>query len=210
MIGSLRGKLLEKNAPEVLIEVNGVGYELAMPMSSFYDLPAVGGEVFVYTCFVVREDAQLLFGFTSKESKILFKELIKVSGIGPKTALAIHSSFSPGQFVSAVKNDSINSIVKVPGIGKKTAERLVIEIKDRVSSWKINDNGTVSEDKDSTASGTDSGVSELIMDSDVESQAVQALVALGYKPNQAASSVHKLYKDGMTVQDVIKNALKSI
>lgn len=208
MIGSLRGKLIEKNAPDVLIEVNGVGYELSMPMSSFYNLPGIGGEVFVYTCFVVREDAQLLFGFTSREAKVLFKELIKVSGIGPKIALAILSSFNPGQFVNAVKNDSINSIVKVPGIGKKTAERLVIEIKDRVSSWKINDAGSIeSSARDPELPAEDTGV---VIDSDVESQAVQALVALGYKPTQAASSVHKLYRDGMSVQDVIKVALKSI
>ncbi|MBQ3775890.1 MAG: Holliday junction branch migration protein RuvA [Ruminobacter sp.] len=208
MIGSLRGKLIEKNAPDVLIEVNGVGYELSMPMSSFYNLPEIGGEVFVYTCFVVREDAQLLFGFTSREAKVLFKELIKVSGIGPKIALAILSSFNPGQFVNAVKNDSINSIVKVPGIGKKTAERLVIEIKDRVSSWKINDAGSIeSSAGDPELPAEDTGV---VIDSDVESQAVQALVALGYKPTQAASSVHKLYRDGMSVQDVIKVALKSI
>ena len=208
MIGSLRGKLIEKNAPDVLIEVNGVGYELSMPMSSFYNLPEIGGEVFVYTCFVVREDAQLLFGFTSREAKVLFKELIKVSGIGPKIALAILSSFNPGQFVNAVKNDSINSIVKVPGIGKKTAERLGIEIKDRVSSWKINDAGSIeSSAGDPKLPAEDTGV---VIDSDVESQAVQALVALGYKPTQAASSVHKLYRDGMSVQDVIKVALKSI
>ena len=176
MIGSLRGKLIEKNAPDVLIEVNGVGYELSMPMSSFYNLPEIGGEVFVYTCFVVREDAQLLFGFTSREAKVLFKELIKVSGIGPKIALAILSSF--------------------------------IEIKDRVSSWKINDAGSIeSSAGDPKLPAEDTGV---VIDSDVESQAVQALVALGYKPTQAASSVHKLYRDGMSVQDVIKVALKSI
>ena len=208
MIGSLRGKLIEKNAPDVLIEVNGVGYELSMPMSSFYNLPEIGGEVFVYTCFVVREDAQLLFGFTSRESKILFKELIKVSGIGPKTALAILSSFNPGQFVTAVKNDSINAIVKVPGIGKKTAERLIIEIKDRVSGWKISGSQVIEEAADESGERQDDA--GLVMDSDVESQAVQALVALGYKPTQAASSVHKLYRDGMSVQDVIRVALKNI
>lgn len=208
MIGSLRGKLIEKNAPDVLIEVNGVGYELSMPMSSFYNLPEIGGEVFVYTCFVVRVDAQLLFGFTSRESKILFKELIKVSGIGPKTALAILSSFNPGQFVTAVKNDSINAIVKVPGIGKKTAERLIIEIKDRVSGWKISGSQVIEEAADESGERQDDA--GLVMDSDVESQAVQALVALGYKPTQAASSVHKLYRDGMSVQDVIRVALKNI
>ena len=201
MIGSLRGKLIEKNAPDVLIEVNGVGYELSMPMSSFYNLPEIGGEVFVYTCFVVREDAQLLFGFTSREAKVLFRELIKVSGIGPKTALAILSSFNPGQFV--------NAVVKVPGIGKKTAERLIIEIKDRVSGWKLSESAGVADAADER-SGTAEDTGLVIDDSDVESQAVQALVALGYKPAQAATSVHRLYRDGMSVQDVIRVALKNI
>lgn len=209
MIGSLRGKLIEKNAPDVLIEVNGVGYELSMPMSSFYNLPEIGREVFVYTCFVVREDAQLLFGFTSREAKVLFRELIKVSGIGPKTALAILSSFNPGQFVNAVQNDSVNAIVKVPGIGKKTAERLIIEIKDRVSGWKLSESAGVADAADER-SGTAEDTGLVIDDSDVESQAVQALVALGYKPAQAATSVHRLYRDGMSVQDVIRVALKNI
>src|SRR5574344_1086085 len=104
MIGSLRGKILEKNQPEILIEVNGVGYEVLMPMTSIYELPDVGIEVFIYTSFIVREDAQLLFGFTSKEARFLFRELVKVSGIGPKTALAVLSTMTPSEFVQAVRH----------------------------------------------------------------------------------------------------------
>ncbi len=207
MIGSLRGKLLEKNPPSALIEVNGIGYELSMPMSSFYDLPETGREVFVYTSLVIREDAQLLFGFTGREAKFLFGELIKVSGIGPKTALAILSSFTPGEFAAAVQDNKIAALTRVPGIGRKTAERMIIEIRDRVKTWKI---GAAPE---GAAAGAETGAPEgigLVIETDAETQAVQALVSLGYKTAQAASAVHRAYRDGMSVQDVIRLALKSV
>lgn len=208
MIGSLRGKLLEKNAPEVLIDVNGVGYEVAMPMSSFYNLPEEGQPVFIYTHFIVREDAQLLFGFTSKEAKFLFKELIKVNGIGPKMALAVLSTLSPEDFVNAVRKNNVGQIVKVPGIGKKTAERLLIEIKDKISSWSISSVSTNNEG--SLIDNVEPEQQSVVIDMDVEEQAVNALVALGYKPQQASLCVHKFYKDGMKVEDIIRESLKSL
>lgn len=208
MIGSLRGKLLEKNAPEVLIDVNGVGYEVAMPMSSFYNLPEEGQPVFIYTHFIVREDAQLLFGFTTKEAKFLFKELIKVNGIGPKMALAVLSTLSPEDFVNAVRKNNVGQIVKVPGIGKKTAERLLIEIKDKISSWSISSVSTNNEG--SLIDNVEPDQQSVVIDMDVEEQAVNALVALGYKPQQASLCVHKFYKEGMKVEDIIRESLKSL
>lgn len=204
MIGSLRGKLLEKNPPEILIEVSGVGYEVLMPMTSFYELPEVGCEAFIYTSLVVREDAQLLFGFTSKEARFLFRELVKVSGIGPKTALAVLSSMTPAEFVKAVRDEETSAIVRVPGIGKKTAERLVIDIKDKVSSWGISPENTVIE---TIPAEPNVGMG---LSADIEEQAVSAIVTLGYKPQQASLLVHKNYKEGMSVEDIIKATLQNL
>lgn len=131
MIGRLRGIIIEKQPPLVLIEVGGVGYEVHMPMTCFYELPEAGQEAFVFTHFVVREDAQLLYGFNNKQERTLFKELIKTNGVGPKLALAILSGMSAQQFVNAVEREEVVALVKLPGIGKKTAERLIVEMKDR-------------------------------------------------------------------------------
>ncbi|MGN1394632.1 MAG: Holliday junction branch migration protein RuvA [Succinivibrionaceae bacterium] len=213
MIGLLRGVLLEKNPPEILLEVNNIGYEVSMPMSSFYNLPEVGCETIIYTCFIVREDAQLLFGFTSKEAKFLFKELIKVNGIGPKMALAVLSTLSPEEFVAAVKKENIGSIVKVPGIGKKTAERLLIEIKDKILNWNFvvpNNNDKQQTNNIINTTDIDNNSKSVVMDIEVEDQAINGLIALGYKPQQASLYVHKYYKEGMKVEDIIKEALKSM
>ena len=131
MIGRLRGIVLEKQPPEVLLEANGVGYEVHMPMTCFYELPDVGQEAIIFTHFVVREDAQLLYGFNNKQERALFRELIKVNGVGPKLALAILSGMSAQQFVTAIEREEVSTLVKLPGVGKKTAERLVVEMKDR-------------------------------------------------------------------------------
>lgn len=135
MIGRIRGTLAEKQPPEILVDVAGVGYEIHMPMTSFYQLPAVGEEVVVYTHFVVREDAQLLFGFADKMERGLFRELIKANGVGPKLGLAILSGMSAGQFLASVQNEDVSALVSLPGIGKKTAERLVVELKDRLAKF---------------------------------------------------------------------------
>ncbi|HAD40257.1 MAG TPA: Holliday junction branch migration protein RuvA, partial [Plesiomonas shigelloides] len=131
MIGRLRGLVVEKQPPEVLLDVNGVGYEIQLPMTCFYDLPDIGQEAIIFTHFVVREDAQLLFGFNNKQERALFRELLKTNGVGPKLALAILSGMSAAQFVGAVEREDISTLVKLPGVGKKTAERLIVEMKDR-------------------------------------------------------------------------------
>ena len=131
MIGRLRGIILEKQPPLVLLETGGVGYEVHLPMTCFYELPDVGKEAIIFTHFIVREDAQLLYGFNNKQERTLFKELIKTNGVGPKLALAILSGMSAQQFVNAVEREELAALVKLPGIGKKTAERLIVEMKDR-------------------------------------------------------------------------------
>ena len=135
MIGRLRGIILEKQPPEILLEVSGVGYELQLPMTCFYELPSLGEEVILYTHFVVREDAQLLYGFNNRRERSLFRELLKANGVGPKLALAILSGMSANQVVSAIEREDISSLIKLPGVGKKTAERLVVEMKDRLKGW---------------------------------------------------------------------------
>ena len=137
MIGRIRGTLVEKLPPEVLIDVSGVGYDIQMPMTSLYQLPELGQEVVVYTHFVVREDAQLLFGFADRQERALFRELIKANGVGPKMALTIMSGMSAAQFVQVVNNADVASLVRLPGVGKKTAERLLVEMKDDRASLVI-------------------------------------------------------------------------
>lgn len=135
MIGRLRGIVIEKQPPEVLLEVGGIGYEVQMPMSCFYELPQVGQEAIIFTHFVVREDAQLLYGFNKKSERELFREVIKANGVGPKLGLAILSAMTASQFVRSVELEDVTTLVKIPGVGKKTAERLVVEMKDRLKGW---------------------------------------------------------------------------
>jgi len=135
VIGRLRGTLIEKQPPELLIEVGGIGYEVQMPMSCFYELPNIGEEAIIYTHFVVREDAQLLYGFNTVSERALFREVIKANGVGPKMGLGILSGMTASQFVSCVEREDISTLVKLPGVGKKTAERLVVEMKDRLKGW---------------------------------------------------------------------------
>lgn len=207
MIGSLRGTLLEKNAPDVLIEVGGVGYEVSMPMTSFYELPAEGQEVFIYTSFIVREDAHLIYGFTTREAKLLFRKLLKVNGVGPKMALAVLSTLTPAEFVGAVQRGEAGSLVKVPGVGKKTAERIVLDLKDKSTAL-----GALLSGKEE---GTDLDLTGELAEtvsaarSNEEEQAIAALVALGYKPNIAESLIDKVKTPGSTVEALIRDALKS-
>ena len=132
MIGRLKGRLLEKKAPGLLIDVNGVGYELEAPMTTFYDLPKVGDELVIYTHLVVREDAQSLYGFMKESDRALFRSLIKVSGVGAKLALALLSGISTQDFIKTIRSNDIATLTRIPGVGKKTAERLVIEMRDRI------------------------------------------------------------------------------
>ncbi|MBC3381344.1 Holliday junction branch migration protein RuvA [Serratia fonticola] len=202
MIGRLRGIILEKQPPLVLLETNGVGYEVHMPMTCFYELPELGQEAIVFTQFVVREDAQLLYGFNDKQERALFRELIKVNGVGPKLALAILSGMSAQQFVSAVEREEITTLIKLPGVGKKTAERLVVEMKDRFKGL----NGDLfnnSSEIPLPASATKAA------EMDIEAEAASALVALGYKPQEASRMVGKVAKPGADCEALIREALRA-
>lgn len=204
MIGRLNGTLVEKQPPEILLEVSGVGYEVQMPMTCFYDLPNIGENAIVYTHFVVREDAQLLFGFNNKTERALFRELLKANGVGPKLGLAILSGMSAQQFVSCVNSEDATTLVKLPGVGKKTAERLVLEMKDRLKDWgndlftPYSDNAVIEPPSDATIANN------------AADDAVSALVALGYKLPQAQKAVKSVSKPDMSTEVLIKESLKSM
>lgn len=206
MIGRLRGILLEKQAPEILLEVGGVGYEVQLPLTSFYQLPATGQEAIVYTHFVVREDAQQLFGFSTAAERGLFRLLLKANGVGPKLALTILSGLTASQFVRCVQSDDISTLVKLPGVGKKTAERLLIEMRDRLKDWGLNietpltDHLILQEDE----------VASFTLKESPEQDAIGALLALGYSQTQAQAAVKKVFKTDLTSEQLIKAALKSM
>lgn len=189
MIGRLHGKLLEKNPPQILIDVSGVGYEVDVPMSTFCNLPEVGGELTLYTHFVVREDAELLYGFATLAERAVFRALIKISGVGPKIALALLSGITVDQLKDAVGRGETGLLTKVPGIGKKTAERLVLELKGKLA-------GTGA----ATAAVPTSGA---------RADVAAALIALGYSEREAAAATKKLPED-CTVNDGLRLALKSL
>ena len=204
MIGRIRGTLAEKQPPEILVDVAGVGYEIHMPMTSFYQLPAVGDEVVVYTHFVVREDAQLLFGFADKMERGLFRELIKANGVGPKLGLAILSGMSASQFLASVQNEDVSALVSLPGIGKKTAERLVVELKDRLAKFgKAQSIAVPPPSSDVLSANT------FVEVNDTREEAQSALIALGYKPAQASKLVDSVYSEGMESEALIREALKA-
>lgn len=202
MIGRLRGIILEKQPPQVLLETNGVGYEVHMPMSCFYELPGLGQEAIIFTQFVVREDAQLLYGFNDKQERALFRELIKVNGVGPKLALAILSGMSAQQFVRAVEHEEITSLIKLPGVGKKTAERLVVEMKDRFKGL----NGELFNNHSDIVLPTNTAQTN---DVDIEAEAVSALVTLGYKPQEASRMISKISRPGVDCETLIRDALRA-
>ena len=189
MIGRLVGTLAEKAPPQVLIDVNGVGYEVDVPMSSFFNLPGLGERVTLLTHFVVREDAQLLYGFLTHEERATFRQLIRISGIGPRTALSILSGLSVSELSQAVTQQQAGRLVKVPGIGKKTAERLLLELKGKL--------------------GPDMGAPGATVASDAQADIVQALMALGYNEKEAAAALKALPAD-IGVADGIKQALKAL
>jgi Holliday junction DNA helicase RuvA len=189
MIGKLTGLLTDKNPPQVLVDCNGVGYEVDVPMSTFYNLPGVGDKVSLLTHFVVREDAQILYGFASAPEREAFRQLIKISGVGPRTALAVLSGMSVADIAQAVTAQDAARLVKVPGIGKKTAERLLLELKGKI--------------------GADLGAPAAGATTDVQTDILQALVALGYSDKEAAAALKSLPKD-IGVSDGIKQALKAL
>ena len=188
MIGRLTGTLAEKSPPQLLVDVNGVGYEVDVPMSSFYNLPALGERVTLLTHFVVREDAQVLFGFLTHDERATFRQLVKISGVGPRTALAILSGLSVGELAQAVSLQESGRLVKVPGIGKKTAERLLLELKGKLG---------------------DALAAPASVASNAQGDILQALVALGYSDREASAALKALPAD-IGVSDGIKFALKQL
>ena len=191
MIGKLTGNLIEKNPPEVLLDVHGVGYEVQVPMSTFYNLPGLGEKVSLLTHFIVREDAQLLYGFATPQERQTFRELIKVSGVGPRTALSVLSGMGADDLAQAVALQEAGRLVKVPGIGKKTAERLLLELKGKLGD-ALPGTGAAAQ----IASGAQGDI-------------LQALVALGYSDKDAALALKKLPPD-VGVSEGIKLALKGL
>lgn len=197
MIGQLRGVILEKHPPLILIDVQGVGYEIDAPLSTFDRLPDVGAETVLFTQLIVREDAHLLYGFASKEERTLFKTLLKVNGVGPRLALTVLSAMSPQIFVDAVLNNNTASLVAIPGIGKKTAERLVIEIRDKLDDWQPAAIQLAS-------AGGKSQRHPMLQD------AISALVALGYKQQEANRVIAKIDDGAADAQTLIRTALREM
>jgi len=198
VIGRLQGKLIQKQPPQLLIDVQGVGYEVDAPMSTFYQLPETGQSVTLHTHMVVREDAQLLYGFASEAERSLFRNLIKINGVGPKLALTILSGISTDDFVRCVHDNNAAALVSLPGIGKKTAERLIVELRDRLKDEQSYSGGPA-------AAG---GVATGSLNSPV-GDAVSALIALGYKPQDASKMVRAVNVDGMDTENIIRLSLQN-
>lgn len=203
MIGRLQGIVLEKQPPHLLIDVRGVGYDLLAPMSTFYNLPAGNTEVVLYTHFAVSETSQQLFGFANREDRALFRQLIKVTGVGPRMAVGIMSGMDSDEFVQCVMNNDLASLVKVPGVGKKTAERLVVEMRDRLKDWQ---GGTAQPTAPKGAAPSGGGSNVMI------SEAEAALVALGYKPVEASKLVAGVLKHHEVTrsEELIRLSLRSM
>ncbi len=193
MIGSLIGLIKEKTPSAILLEVNGIGYEISIPLSTSFQLPKVGESAFLLTHLVVREDQHSLYGFATEEERKLFRALIKISGVGAKLAITILSGTNVTGFIQSVVNEDIDALVHLPGIGKKTAERLVVEMKDKIS--EISD-----EQQNLQDSGINSAVAE----------AINALVNLGYKTKDAKNILDKIDSEELSVEDLIRQALKSL
>jgi Holliday junction DNA helicase RuvA len=196
MIGHLRGRLATKQPPAIVVDVGGVGYECEAPMSTFYGLPPVGSEVLLHTHLVVREDAQLLYAFATEHERRLFRSLLKVSGIGPKIALGILSGINVDGFMLCIEAQDADPLVRIPGVGRKTAERLLIEMRDRVKDFGPAGNAAVA------ASGADGG--------SAQQEAYSALVALGYKPAEVLKMLKGAALEGATTEELIRRALQGV
>jgi Holliday junction DNA helicase RuvA len=195
MIGRIKGTLLRKEPPALLVDVNGVGYELEAPMTTFYELPPVGQGVTLHTHMVVREDAHLLYGFARESQRRVFRELLKVTGVGPRIGLAVLSGLTEDELARAIAGEDIARLSRVPGIGKKTAERLVIELRDKLAV------APELEVAESAAPATPA---------DPSAEAVSALIALGYKPNEASRAVRAVPAKGLSAEEIIRQALKGM
>jgi Holliday junction DNA helicase RuvA len=197
MIGFLRGVLAHKAPPFLLIDVNGVGYELEVPMSTVFHLPDPGSRVELLTHLVVREDAQILFGFNTAEERGLFRSLLKVNGVGAKLALAILSGISVESFAQCVRNEDKATLVRLPGVGRKTAERLILDMRDRIETdLPVGENG---------ATPPPAGVGSV-----PRTEAFNALISLGYKPGETQKMLDAVSTDGVTTEDILRQVLRSV
>ena len=194
MIGTLRGRLTARKAPVIVVECAGVGYEVETPMSTFLNLPEVGADVFLHTHLLVREDAQILYGFSSDEERTLFRTLLKVNRVGAKLALGVLSAMSADDFRRCVEYEDAATLARIPGVGKKTAERLIIEMRDRI-------------DLIGNASG---GKASVRVEASARSEAFDALVALGYKVNEVNKLISKLDIEDKSAEDIIRQALQQV
>jgi len=198
LIGFLRGKLAAKHPPVLLLDVGGVGYEVEAPMSTFYGLPGVGADVMLHTHLVVREDAHILFGFGTERERSLFREVIKISGVGPRIALGILSGITVDEFHRCVEAQDAASLTRIPGIGRKTAERLIIEMRDRLKALATGQPFEVRGAAGATATGPNP-----------QAEAFSALVALGYKPAEVTRLLQKIDPSVTTTEDLIRHALRA-
>ena len=194
MIGSLRGRLTAKLAPQIVVECSGVGYEVETPMSTFLELPELGSDLFLHTHLVVREDAQILYGFSTEDERSMFRTLLKVNRVGAKLALGILSAMSTNDFRRCVELEDTTSMSKIPGVGKKTAERLIIEMRDRIGAAVIGGGKAAA----------------LSVEASARNEAVDALVALGYKPKEVNSLIAKLDIEDKSAEDIIRLALRQV
>jgi Holliday junction DNA helicase RuvA len=193
MIGSVRGRIASKTPPQLMVDVGGIGYELEAPMSTFFHLPGIGEEVALLTHLVVREDAHILYGFGTEAERRLFRSLIKVSGVGPKIALALLSGISVEAFSRCVMNEDIGALTKVPGIGRKTAERLVVEMRDRLKDPEV---------------PTSAGAVSVALGASPETEAYGALIALGYRPAEATRLLKAVGPGTHSTEELIRRALQ--
>ena len=198
MIGCLQGKLIQKQPPRLLIDVQGVGYEVEAPMTTIYKLPELNEEVTLFTHLVVRDDAHLLFAFAEERERLLFRTLIKVNGVGAKMALAILSGMEADEFVQCIRAGDDVRLTRLPGIGKKTAERLIVEMRDRLKDWQT-----------SSAFTTGTGDRPLPASGNPTDEAVSALIALGYRPQEASKYVLAVATEEMSSEDIIRDTLKA-
>jgi Holliday junction DNA helicase RuvA len=198
MIGFLRGRLTAKHPPQLLVDVGGVGYELEAPMSTFYGLPATGAEVSLFTHLVVREDAHILFAFGTERERKLFRELLKVSNVGPKLALALLSGMNVESFLACIEAQDVDTLVRIPGVGRKTAERLVVEMRDRIKGFGAIP-GLVSTSGGAAAETT----------AGPQSEAFSALVSLGYKPPEVVRLLKSVDSSVQTTEEIIRKALQA-
>ncbi len=201
MIGRLHGTLIWKQAPYLLLDVQGVGYEIEAPMTTFYELPPIGSEILLHTHLAVREDAHLLFGFATERERILFRQLLKVNGIGAKMALTILSGMAADAFARCIRDSDITTLTRLPGVGKKTAERLIIEMRDKVL-------GAGSATISGAGIAMAGSIGGAITDAPAN-DAISALISLGYKSAEASRMVQGVNATGLTSEEIIRRALQA-